>query len=62
MVENGLWNIREAVQGTTGHYGAKTWGFQRHYFTCVVLHMLRTHRGRAHRAPTPAYEAAEQNE
>ena len=25
-----LWNLSEPVQGTTGHHGAKTKGYQRH--------------------------------
>ena len=46
-----VWNISEQIQGTTGHHGAKAKGCER-LCGCVVLHsMLKTHQGRADRAP-----------
>ena len=33
-----VWNPGKPIQGPTGHNGVKAKGYQRHCFTCVVLH------------------------
>ena len=55
-----IWHLGEPVQGTTGTMEQRPRVIRDIVFTCVVLHnILRTHQGRAERAPTPGNDVAD---